>query len=288
MYIRIKRRRFGSLALGSAATVALSNLPKRVLAQNKQLLYGIDVNDKGGSLTLYAFDIATGQVQNLGPQALSLNSQERLTTFSISNDRTFTYGVGNRVSVAGRRPAARGRLTSSSTQQLPPLSGISSNSVVESLLIQKNGQQLAILSLNQGSPPFRLANIDRLTGKVSIVTDVDFAANRRFSNLIECQDGSIYATTMGSEGSPGLVKIDRLNKSIVSGKSRLIYLPPLTFNKKPLENDLLGLACSASNRIFALADPAYEGTNSLFAVDLKTGTLKFVAKFPVSKIAFSK
>jgi hypothetical protein len=288
MYIRMKRRKFGRWAVSSAAvTVALANLPQKVLSQTKQLLYGMSVDEKSGSLTLYALNLASGKIDNLGSSS-GLNSQERLASFSVEANGDITSVVGNKLSVSGSKVPKRNRLKSFKQQNLVELQSISESSAIESLVTRKNGRSVGLLSSNQGSPPFRLANVDRSTGRVGYITDLDLPFNQRFSNLIECADGSIYATTMGSEGSPALVKIDIQQKSIISGKSRLIYLPKLTFSGKPLENDLAGLACSASDRIYALADPNSKGVNSLFSVDLKTGVMTFTIEFPVNKIAFSR
>lgn len=84
------------------------------------------------------------------------------------------------------------------------------------------------------------------------------------------------------------MQLDLENRAVVSGRGKIIRLVELSFKNKPLENDLASLAFSSSGQLFALADLKYEGTNSLFTVDMKTGAMTLVRKFAVDKILFAR
>jgi hypothetical protein len=62
----------------------------------------------------------------------------------------------------------------------------------------------------------------------------------------------------------------------------------LTFNNRPLLNDLASLAFSPEGQLYALGDPTYQGTNSLFTIDPNTGAMTFVIAFAVNKITFNR
>lgn len=300
MNLRLKRRRFGQLAIASAATAAFTNLTTKTLAQKKDsLLYGVRTDSKGTGIILQFWDLTTNIIQDLdtttlGPSLQSdvLQPDERLSGFTVLPDGTFITATAPTMFVTTKKPDKLSKLIlknkSSSPKILSALQGLPGNSTVESLLSTKKGKLLSILSLNQGTPPFILADTDSQTGQVSPTDELALQPNLRFSNLTQAPDETIYATSIGSEGITSLVQLDLVNKSVITGKGKIIPLPRLSYNGKPLANDLLGLACSPANQLFALGDPTYEGTNSLFIVDVKTGEMKLLRKFNVDKIAFDR
>lgn len=287
MNLRLKRRRFGQLALVSAATTALSSFAKKSFAQTSTLIYGVTPDSRGNGLLLQTLNLVTGQIQqrNLGR---SLEAGERLSSLTTQLDGTFIVATGPRTKRMSRGRGRRSRLVSSGAQTPTPPQGINRDGAFESLLTTNDGRLLSIVSLNQGTPPFRLADVNRATGQISIRVEVDLPDNRRFSNLCQDTQGAIYATSLGSEGVTKLVQIDTVNRSIITGKAKIITLAELSFNGEPLENDVADLAWSPSNQLFALADPSFEATNSLFIVDVKTGVMQFIRKFAVQKITFSR
>lgn len=167
---------------------------------------------------------------------------------------------------------------------------------VESLLAttikdKKDNQLLSVISLSGGGTPFELAFIDSNSGQIDASAETglpELSPNERLSNLAQSSEGKIYATSVGGQGGIGLVELDLVNRAVVTGRGKKIKLVDLSFNKKPLENDLASLAFSSSGQLFALADPNYEGTNSLFLVNVKTGAMTLVRKFAVDKIAFAR
>jgi hypothetical protein len=172
-------------------------------------------------------------------------------------------------------------------------------STVESLLattafIQKQDQLLAVISLSGGTSPFELAFIDSKSGQIdaSVETGLpELSPQERLNNLAQSPDGKIYATRLGGQSdgiSVSLVRLDFENKAVVTGRGKIIRVVELSFNNKPLVNDLASLAFSSSGQLFALADPTYEGTNSLFTLDVNTGVMTLVRKFTVDKIIFAR
>ncbi len=327
MNLRIKRRRFGQLALASAATTVLSNLATKTVAQQSQLtIYGVRLTPACSSITedqaeatsanktpgiiLQSVDLVNNQelltteiseqfVQNQQEPTETLNRafvikrcSERVTGFTALSDGTLVAAVA-----AATRKGEFSRFIlfsadgKNSTPKALKAKKIKKNNTVESLLAIQNDQMLGIVSLNQGQPPFELAVINLKSGQVDSGASLslpNIPLADRFSNLTQSADGTIYATTMDSEGVPILVNLDLLDKSSITGRGKINRLVRLSFNNSPLKSDLASLAFSSSNQLFALANPQNEGTNSLFTVDLKTGEMKFVRKFAVDKIAFKK
>jgi len=325
--IRLKRRRFGKLALASAATTLLSSVATKSAAQQPPLtIYGVRLTSASSRITedladastanktpgiiLQAVNLVQNQevltteiteqiVQNQQETTETINKafvikkpSERITGFTALSDGTFVAAV----SAATRRgDFSRFILFNEDGKRSIPKGlkarRIKKKNTVESLLAIQNNQLLGIVSLNQGQPPFELAVINSRSGQVDSGASLglpDLPLNHRFSNLAQSADGRIYATAMDSEGIPTIVQLDLQNRSQITGKGKLIKLVQLSFNGRFLKSDLASLAFSPSGQLFALADPTYEGTNSLFIVDLKTGEMKLLRKFAVDKIAFKK
>ncbi|WP_233221170.1 DUF4082 domain-containing protein [Chlorogloea sp. CCALA 695] len=279
----MKRRWFIQLMFVSTATAMLANLAKKTLAQNEvppQLIYGIRA--ASGKVLLLSLELTTGQIQDLSGDnpEISLEPNERLSGFTSLQDGTFILATAPTVaSIVGSASPSR-LLSFSSPQALPALQGLERNSTVESLLGTNDGKLLSIISLNQGTPPFRLAFIDQYTGQVSFIDELSLPPNQRFSNLSQYPDGLIYATNLAREGSIKLVKLDWQQGNLIS-------LVQLSYDNKPWSNDLASLGCSLSNQLYGLGDLTYQGTNSLFGVDASTGVLSLVKPFEVDKITFN-
>ncbi|BAY78567.1 hypothetical protein NIES25_50420 [Nostoc linckia NIES-25] len=165
------------------------------------------------------------------------------------------------------------------------------NCTVENLLAIAGDKLIAVVSLAGGIPPFELVEIDLKNGKVTSDSDLglpQLPPNIRLSNLTLGLDGKIYATTLGMEGVTRLVQLDLDNRSMVTGKGKIVSLSPLTFDKKLLQQDLFSLTFSPSGEVYALANPQYEEANSLFSVDMNAGKMTLLSKAEVDKITFSR
>ncbi len=328
MSLRIRRRRFGQLAVASAAATAIANLAgKAVAQQSPSAIYGVslstvkaltdvgnlvssDINNIANTapaITLISSDVDTGKqlstleiatttVNNLttsieaAGKAISRQPQERITGLTTLSDGTLITASVVNSSQGNVNRLIFNDTKSSKAQKALKVSGFKkSNSTVENLLAIKDDTLIAVVSLNGGTPPFELVTIDRNTGIINSSNDLalpDLLPFLRLSNLAQSSDGTIYATTLGPQGVTTLVQLDLTNKSLITGKGRIINVSRLTLNNKPLQNDLLSFAFSPSGVLFGLANPNSQGTNSLYTVDVKTANVTLLRGLAVDKIAF--
>ncbi|MBD2772976.1 hypothetical protein [Iningainema tapete] len=329
MNLRIRRRRFGQLAIASAATAAIANLGSKAVAQQSEVILGVRLGKSSGgggllggivssitdlanntpAITLITSDLVSGReisvidlpsiaVDNISTvvetvaKAATTALRERITGLTTLSDNTLVIA-----SVSQSRNGNVTRLVFSDPSSSRPknslkLSGFpTNNSTVESILSTNDNNLLSVISLNNAITPFDFASIDPRTGRVTPGAELALPAvelDRRYSNLASSPDGTIYATTLGREGVTTLVQVDLENRLTINGRGRINRLVPLSFENEPLENDLLSLAFSRSGQLYALANPNYEATNSLFSVDPRSGVLTLLRKFDASKITFPK
>ncbi|MDZ8055083.1 MAG: hypothetical protein RMX68_005260 [Aulosira sp. ZfuVER01] len=319
MYLRLRRRRFGQLVIASAATTALANFGGKTVAQNFNYPLGIrtasnkngqniDLENTTPPVTLLSLDLTTGietldteisstavdnknEIIQIANKAVFTQSTQRITGLSALSDGTIiacTVGTDkkgnyNQILFINRK---------SKLGQTKKLSGFKkTNTTIEGLLATKDDQIIAIASLNEGSPPFHFLIIDPKNGKVSPADQLalpELPKDLRLGNLALNSDGKFYATTLGREGSTTLVQLDPQKKSVMTGRILITKLAELSYNKKPLVNDLLGLSVSPSGQLIALAKLDKNNKNSLLAVDPKTGQLTLLSKVMVDKIVFPR
>ncbi|MBR8832763.1 MAG: hypothetical protein DSM106950_01645 [Stigonema ocellatum SAG 48.90 = DSM 106950] len=325
MNLRIKRRRFGQIVIASATTTVIASLAGKSMAQQTQQIYGISLpsinpatNRTTGSVSLSSnvenavpaivlksLDLSTGKESS---NQLPASPVENVTTLLQSATKAIFTDLGEQVK--GLTAKSDGTLISATVTSSPQgdvnqltfanskssvlnrslkASGFQKNSIIESLLFTKDNTLLTIVSLYSGTPPFDFGVIDTQTGILTPGAQLglpEISPRDRLSNLAQSPDGKIYATGLGGEGSVVLVQLDLVNKTTLTGRGKIIKLFPLSFNGKGLGNDVFSLAFSPSGQLFALADPQYQGTNSLYTVDLQSGNLTFVRQFAVAKITF--
>ncbi|MEM7555305.1 MAG: hypothetical protein AAF378_14615 [Cyanobacteria bacterium P01_A01_bin.84] len=226
-------------------------------------------------------------------KAVFSEPKERITGFTFLPDGTIVVST---VASSKRGDFSRLLFTSGTSKERSAkskkVSGFTKrNSTVESLLGTKDNQLLAVISLNGGIPPFELGFIDPKSGKIrGIGADLAlpvFSPVQRYSNITQAQDGTIYGTTLGSEGTLLLTTINLEKKSPLTGRSIINEGRILRFQNKTLGNDLLSLAVSPDGELYALGNPEGEKINSLFIIDPKSGVMKKVRNFSVDKIAFA-
>jgi hypothetical protein len=164
------------------------------------------------------------------------------------------------------------------------------NQTIESLLSLPKNQLLCLVG-NEGTPPFMFRIIDTNSGKILSADELDLPSlqyNHRFANLCQDQKGTIFATEIGSEGVPILISMNLQEKATLTGKVKINRRAPLTFNKRPLFNDVKDLGFSRSGQLYALAADNSGKNNALFTVDVKTGAMSLVKKFASDKFAFAR
>ena len=279
----ITRRKFCQLVAASYSAAMFASLAKKTLAQEAPpLLYGVSA--VSGGVVLQSLDLTTDEVQDLSDRTvdITLEPNERLSGFTVLPDNTLVLATAPTTSSIIGNPANLSRLifVDTSPQTLAEFPGLGQRSTIESLLATQDGQLLSIVSLNQGTPPFRRAYINRQTGKVTFINELSVPSNQRLSNLTQGPDGTIYATSIRGEGGTSLVQLDLEQGQVIS-------LSQLSFNNRPLRNDVSSLACSPSNQLYALGNPAYQRTNSVFTIDVNTGAMARLRKFDVDEITFA-
>lgn len=279
---RLRHQRFYLTVLAIAfAIIGVAAISHPSFAQESPLVYGVRATS--GEVVLESLDLTNDQLQPSVQTGITLEANERLSGFTLLADGTFTLATApTTAAINGGVNLSRLIFFGASPQPqtvvvFPELPGLAANNTIESLLATQDGNLLSILSLNQGTPPFSLATIDRNNGQVS-PSSITLPPDRRFSNLTQCPNGTIYLTSLGRSNSTSLVQLDLQQEQLIS-------LPQLTFNNLPLSNDLASLACSASNQLYALSNPTFEG-NSLFTLDASTGVMSLVKSFAVDKISF--
>lgn len=279
----MKRRQFiQNILAGTAATSVVGSLGKKAHAYDfpipSNLLYG--VRSVANTAKMSSLDLNSSLVSDLTATNLELTLQpnERISGFTVLLDGTRVVATAPATTSQNPKPS---RLVSFS-KTLPELQGLNQSSTIESLCATQNGDLVSIVSLNQGSPPFRLAKIDLKTGQVSFINELSLPQSQRFSNLTESPDGSLYATNFSAESSVNVVQIS-LQKGTFTTLSQLKY------NGRPLSNDLLSQAYSPlSKGIFVLANPTNQSTNSIFWLNEQTGVLELMNSFTADKIAFAR
>ncbi|PMB40695.1 hypothetical protein CEN41_18935 [Fischerella thermalis CCMEE 5330] len=328
MKLQIRRRQFGKLVLASAATTAIINLANKSVAQNSNtVVYGAIVAAKGRkqakdqestdvanttpAIKVTALDLGTlrqvsttevpstavdnaNTVTESAQKALYTEPTERITGFTSLSDGSFVFVV-----VGSSRKGNYTKLLITDIKKLDKkpkskkISGFKkTNNTIEGVVGTKDDKLICIVSESGGTPPFKFALVDPQNGKVSYESDLalpELFPNRRYSNLAQSPiDGKYYLTTMNSEGITQLAQLDLDNKSIITGKGKIIELSPLTFDRQALANDLFSLAFSPSGDLYAVGKLKSEQTKYLFNVDLKNAQMKRLTEFSVDKIAFAR
>jgi hypothetical protein len=183
-----------------------------------------------------------------------------------NRDSLITLGVADQI--AGTPPASL---------SIPALKA---NYVITSIVAINENKHLGLIAHFTDTPPYSVVTINTKNGKIKLLKKFQLPAQTRFGNFTRCPNNDIYATTLSSEGGVHLA-----NLKLKQG--RIVDQVKLLFNNNGLSDDIHSLACSRSNRLYALADPDYRGINALFEVDQGTGNMRFVSEFQVDEITFS-
>jgi hypothetical protein len=129
------------------------------------------------------------------------------------------------------------------------------------------------------TPPFIAFALNPVSGARRAVKNFVIDEVSRYGNLTRCPDGQIFGTAMLQQSGPSLVRLEL-------SRRRFVTLSRLFFQGNNLRDDVRDLGCASNGDIYALADPTYTGSNSLFLVSPNTGGLRFESRFSVDRIAF--
>ncbi len=237
-------------------------------------------------LILQSVDVATGEIltvktfQFLGDGITPiLQTNETVGGFAALADGTFVVTITPASGTQNETSPTRLTLLNQSPINVP-LSGLSVQEKLDSLVSTSDGGLLGLVLKKNSTPPVRLVDIDIKTGQITTSSKVTLPDNQRFSNLTQCQDGTIYTTTIGVQGDTTIVRLDQQQK-------QLIPLPALSVNGKPWNNGLQSLVCSATNQLLVFGALRYVTPNSIYSVNTNDGTLSAIAQFNVSKITMT-
>lgn len=235
-------------------------------------------------LELVTLDISSKHVQtqtmtqpSQDGTTVSLQSGEEITGFAVLNDGTMVVAITPiSTSDRGRNPT---RLVRMGTSQAVTVSGLSSQELLDSLLVLNDGSLIGLVGQKSGTPPNRIVNINPQTGQIS--DRFYFSRDRRFSNLAQCSNGIIYTTTVAQDGTTSLVTLNLGQNQVTTGAQ-------LRLDNRAWNNGLQSLTCSSAGQLFALGVLWHETTQYLYTVDVSTGNMTRLQNFGVAEITVSR
>ncbi len=295
MNLKLTRRQFSQLALASTAAAALGTFPNEASAQTPPVILGV----RPGSIT--STD-STDQTININEQAAS--TARPIVVESLEIAPTLDTAIGSDVKTPltttpilalGEQLSALASLTDgtlivvatsftlrNNTDQSTRLiflgaspktqtvSGITNQEAFVSLTVLKDGSLVGVVAKRNGTLPIRLVNLNPQTGEIT--DNRKLPENQRFTNIVGCPDGNLYAIAVGQRGETSLVQLD-------GGQTT-----PLSFNDQPWNSGFSNLVCSPSNQLFALGSRRYESPQYLHTIDQNTGVITRLRDFDVAKI----
>jgi len=233
------------------------------------VIKGIDLTDNG------SFENELIRIERLPDE--KINDIVQLTTADVavlkvkSNNQSVIETVTN--------PTAVAAVTNLVSQEIP-VDGLSQGIALQHAIALNKNTLIGVTSDIADTPPFKLVSLSLNSGKVTDIKSYSLSEDQRIANFTRCSDRIIYATTLSRQSGPRLVKIDSKNR-------KFSEVAELRFRDAPLRNDVMSLACSPSGELYALANPAYEATNSLYNLNQVDGQLTLVRQFDVEKITFN-
>jgi hypothetical protein len=278
MELKLTRRRFGQLAIASAATAAIANLANKTFAQTPNLvIYGARPEAKSaGKIFVQSLNLTTSEVKDV--TTTTLEPGELLTSLTSLADGTLVLAIS---------PARGGKKDGDATRLVfvggpsakDPLivSGLTKQQRLESLVGLKDGSLIGLVIKSNYTPPVRLAEINLNTGELSFTDKVNLTGNERFSNLAVCPNGTIYTIDTGEGGETSLVQLDQAQgKPITRGQMKI--------NDRVWNSGFSDLTCSPAEQLFALGAPRYQAPYNLYTVNSSNGVMELLRPWDVAKI----
>jgi hypothetical protein len=309
----VTRRQFGKLAIAGTAATALGVLATKGIAQTpNQVILGVHPGalpriDKSTGLTqtnavdnteesttatiaantanrsaangsipivVESYDLATSQVKTVLTTSAILLPGEQLSGFATLKDGTLIIAAsGGGLSKKDQANANIRLIFLGKSIKTLPLSGLKDRQELLSLARSQDDSLIGIVSGANGVPPYSLVAVNPKTGEVTVKNQLP--DQEQYSNLTECTDGTLYAIATEQSGITSLYQIKEGQKTT------------LKLEGQPWNSGFIGLVCSASNQLFAVGARRYEFPNYIHLIDGKTGELKRLTAFNVSKIAIA-
>lgn len=279
MKLKLTRRRFGQLAVASAATSAIGTLANKTFAQTSNLvIYGARPNSKAGTIVVQSLNITTDEVRDVTTATLEIG--EQLTGFTSLADGTLIMAISP-IRGGKKEDSATRLVVLGTSPKTLAVSGLTKQQLLESLLGLNDGSLIGLVIKRNYTPPVRLVDIYLNTGEIRFTDKVNLPEQERFSNLSQCTNGIIYTTATGQRGETSLVQLALAQGQPIIGAQ-------LKFEDTVWNSGLSSLACSPSDQLFALGARRYESPHNLYTVNPSDGVMALLRKWDVSKITIPR
>ncbi len=270
---RLTRRRFAQMAIASTTVAGLGYFANKTFAQNQLTLYGARPDSKAGAVFLQALNLVTNTVEDLTTTPLDIG-EKLIGLTSLADGIVLAIGAAR----TGKKENAPTRLVFlAKSPRNVTLSGLKKQEGLESLQGANDGSLIGLVNRKNNQSAVKLVNINTSNGEITLNNKIKLTATKRFSELAQVSNSTIYTIDVGQEGEVTLVSLDL-------GQDRVIQRAQLKFNNEVWNSGLSDLVGYSANQIFALGAPRYESPNNLYTVDASTGNMTLLREFDVTKI----
>ncbi|MDF5732588.1 MAG: hypothetical protein PUP92_32485 [Rhizonema sp. PD38] len=297
---KLTRRQFGHLAMATTAVAALSTFANKAFAQTQnQTILGVRpgsiTNTVNTDQTASLIENVVTATQSIVVESVVVDSidlvqpsdnrglevetpltttpvlefGEQLSGFASLSDGTLVVAA-TKFAQSNTASQPTRLIFLSASPKTQTVLGLNQQEALESLVLLSDKTLAGLVTNKNGTPPVRLVNINPQTGEITDRRELP--ENQRFTNLVECPDGNLYAIAVERNGETSLVQIN-------NGQST-----PLYFNDQAWNSGFSDLVCSSSNQLFALGARRYELTKYLHAIEKNTGVITRLRDFDVAKI----
>ncbi|MGH8003094.1 MAG: hypothetical protein ACREPR_27600 [Brasilonema sp.] len=289
--LKLTRRRFGQLLIGSTAVAGLGYLSTKTSAQtssaqNSSIIYGARLDRKAGGFVIQSLDLATKQIQDL--TTVSTESDELLSSLSYvaaENKFLLTFNPSSTSTRENLSP----RLVSvvpGQAQTSVFVSGVQKGQRLQSVLVTNDGSVVSLVQ-KKDKTSSTLANLDVKAAAINTINNIVLAVTDRFDNLAQSRlenivqsKGIIYTTSLGLQGDTSLVQLDLTKGQVSQGVQ-------LKIDGTVWNSGFSSLASASGDQIYALGAPRYITPYNLYSINVSTGVITLIQQWDVAKIATS-
>jgi hypothetical protein len=175
-----------------------------------------------------------------------------------------------------------------------PVSGLSKDQGLDSVRLLRSGLLIGMVTKKDGTGPAQVVEVNPRTGAVSFTNLVSLPADRRFSALAEAPDGKLYTSVFRNNTNTELWTLDLTNRTAtflvnlttLSGCSskNCSNVPEIT----PWYHGIQSLIVIPAGQLLAHGNLEYFLPNSLYTINVDTGFMTEIDRYPVARVALSK
>ncbi|NMG10417.1 hypothetical protein [Brasilonema sp. UFV-L1] len=290
MKLKLTRRQFGQLMIGSTAMAGLGYFGQKTSAQTPSaqtstILYGARLDRKAGGYVIQSLDLATKKIQDI--TTVSIESGQRLNDFSYAGSNTFVLNIGPTKS--SKTENSSSRLLSLTVGQTPTstsISGLTNEQNLKSILVTSDGSLMGLVQKNDKTSS-ELVNINRNTAVLERVNNILLSVTERFSNLAQARldnlvesRGIVYTTNLALQGDTSLVELDSTRGQVGQGVQ-------LKLNGTAWNSGFASLASGPGDLVYALGNERYKTPYNLYTVNVRTGEMTLLQAWDVALITSS-